>query len=333
MQKYWILAAYALAIAPLLDCSHAYNINQNTRDVYHRFYIINRLKMTLDFLAENQETLTRNLHYELFDAVHWRHPEMQKVVHTMLQQKLLEPLFGLWKKICSYRYMYDDLLESEFACIVLLICQQINVEEALCNRNILQKNVTTDDIAHNFYIINRLKKPVAMLCAIYEQSSPLFDQEPKKNGEPFFEEFKDYGHNRISDCIQEIQNTHSFTPIKRVYKECAQYRYAGDDAFLREQLCLLFFAYKVMLSKKLSNQSEQVIMHEMDTIQYITQNLDEFSTDQILVAIDMMTDKLSTIHNLEKRGKSSLSKRLYLVSLPIITIASIWAVYHYLIKR
>ena len=329
MQKYWIIAI-CTSVTTMLDCSQTYSINQNTRHIYHRFYMINRLKKTVDFLIKSQKIIDSHLCYKAIGSTTWRHEEIQQVVQEIEQQEQLTPLFRFWERLCSYRYMYDELLETEFACVILLICQQIKVEETECSRSLLQETVNTDHIAHNFYIINRLKKPIEKLYEVYRQSTHFFEQDPKKKGEFFFDEFKEYKHSRISDCVKEIQETQSFKPIKRIYKECAQYRYAGDDSFLREQLCLIFFAYKVMLNKKLSNQSEQVIMHEMDTIQYITQNLDEFSTDQILTAIDMMTDKLSTIHDLEKRGKNGASGKLYLVSIPIIVTGSIYVLYNYL---
>lgn len=327
MKKYWIIALLCVAFQYIYG-TDTYTINHRTKNIYHRFYVINRLEPTLRFIENKQNKKALNICYESLKNQSWKHPEIQTVCADIIDKKDISPLFTCWQHLYSYRHIEDNLFEAEFVQLIWLLCKVINISDSPCDKKNAQ--ITTDTIANNFYLIHRLMRPIETLCSIYEQS-PISISEQKKDmlHTSFFDEMKEPSHVRIQDCVREIEETNSMKPIKKVYKECVQYRYAGDDTFLQEQLSLLFFAYKLILTKKLSNQTEQVIMHEMDTIQYISNNLEEFSTDQILTAIDMMTDKLSTIHNLEKKGKSLLQKRVYWAALPLIAALSIYATYYY----
>jgi len=330
MRKHLIISL-TVASSIVGNAQNNFTITHLTKNVYHRYYLINRLTPALDFIS-----LKKNAYATFcFDAIcenRFTHPEIKDTVHTTIQQKKLSPMIHCWDKFCSYRFINDAAFEAEFIQLTLMICHSIDSTEIACKGSDHLKSIpsiTTDDIANTFYTSKRLKKPIDIICQVYNQSatevSNIFDENEKSS---FFEEIKQSPNKRVQQCIEDIHATKSFDPIKKVYTESTQYRYAGDDSFLREQLSLLFFAYKTMLNKKLSNQTEQVIMHEMEDIQYISTNIDDFSVDQVLITIDMMTDRLSTIHNLQKKEQANNKKLLYVLSVPAIAMISAPIIYY-----
>ncbi len=336
VKKNWMITCVILVFS--LSMSNEYPtfaINPQTKSIYHRFYLVNRLEHTLNSLIIKQDT-SKTICYENLFEDWFTHSSIREVVNTLIHQRNLSALAKCWKQFSSYRFIDDKKFEPEFLQLILMICNNIDPKETGCEKlrvssSFVNSHVNTDAVANTFYIIQRLEKPIETICHGYKQTTGLLDTFPKKSvRNTFLDETKPFTHERIQTCIEDIHHSQSLEPIKKTYKEFTQYRYAGDETFLREQLSLLFFAYKVMLNKKLSNHAEQVIMHEMESIQYISQNIDDFSIDHILTAIDVMTDKLNTIHSLEKHEESKFQKTMYSMGISLVAMVSIPLIYNFM---
>lgn len=322
MKKYW-KSLLALASSTICFAQDPLTINQQTKKIYNRFYLINRLEKTISVITKSYTTNGIPCCTPI-DVSTFSHPEVHHTAQTMMEQKKITPLKKLWKHFKTYRLIQDDLFEEEFIRLVLMLCYTLDQSHGTCKKENPITSADTNAIANTFYVIHRLEKPLEVLYQSCKNNQKIFDNSITRNSEKesFFEDTQILHHDRIQNCIHEIQSSESLEPIKRTHAELKQYRFAGDDIFLKEQLSLLFFAYKLMLNNKLSDQTEQVIMHEMETIQYVTQHIEEFSIDQILTAIDMMTDKLSTLNSLEKKNNKAFHATYIAVPLAIAAIAT-----------
>jgi len=336
MKKNWVMISIIFTFSLSLSNEYpTFTIHKQTKNIYHRFYLVHRLKHTVNSLVIKQN-ISKNICCKKFFENQFTHPSIKKVVHNLIQQKDLSALVKCWKQFCSYRFIEDKKFEYEFAQLILMICHTINPNAIECKKiqagNFINSQISTDMIANTFYIIQRLKKPIETICTTCKQSKLSLDAPSlaKSMNTIVFDESRPFTHERIKSCIEEIYHSQNLEPIKKTYKEFTQYRYTGDDIFLKEQLSLLFFAYKVILNKKMSNHAEQIIMHEMESIQYISQNIDDFSIDYILTAIDIMTDKLCTIHTLEKHEENKIQKKMYSLGISLVAIASLPLLYSFM---
>ncbi len=163
------------------------------------------------------------------------------------------------------------------------------------------KQVTTDDIALNYYLIQRLDKAMRLLTMIRDP----FPSTQRKNSVDFnnCDAGVNFSHERVNQCFNQILIKKNLEPLAHMWQELIRFRHAGDSHFLKEMLMMLFTVYKDLLLVKLSHESEQLITTEMSTILDLYEHIDELPLDEILHAIDLTTDKLMFLQNMEKKNK------------------------------
>ncbi len=314
------------------------HIQRRTDKIYHRYYLIKRLKPSIALL--HNENVQHLIAFEKLDPILFRLPQMQTIVEQIVNDKTLDSLFELWDKFLAYQYLYSTIFVNEFIdlvyCLYGLIGQikpiktvsfPLSLEHKLCivdqcvrevegdvkcskkfTNQELDK-VTTDSVAKRFFIIKRLQKSVHFLHYLQENIKHPFK---RKDIQRVFDdetgllsEIEHFSHDRVRECIEEMCKRKDLKPLLHVCQEFKQYRFAQDDTFLQEMLMNIFLVYKSLLFKDLSAQTEQVVMIEMNQVLELYENLETLPLDETLEAIDVVTDKLIAIQAFESQRKTS----------------------------
>lgn len=320
MRKYHLVCCSLLFSLSIISQEN-FHATSITHGVNQRFYLISRLNQIVQLIAHNLNNGKNVCHINLYQGV-FQHTAIKETIEQIKEKKNLLPLLHLWEAFITYRFINDTLFEKELIRLLLLVCYQVSTEKCI-EKNITEKNngfeinnVSTDDITRNFYTIQRMNRCIENLTTMQNEMNDLLEQnQPKRVHDlediTFLEEKIPFEHNKIRECIYHIYQQKELTPLLDMYRDYTSYRYASDYLFLKEQLHLLFLVHKNMLTKKLSNQNEQIIIHEMEFIQDVCEHIEELSIDQILDVIDMITNKLMAIRKIEDEFNHSFVGKIY----------------------
>lgn len=114
-----------------------------------------------------------------------KHPHIRLHIEIAHATSSLEPVGKLWKEICAYRFLGDDLFIDEFCQVLYLLFQQGNKNKKKqyddvinsCNAtNRLSQSLTASDalaITKRFYLIQRLQHAVTACIDIYGSQDDL----------------------------------------------------------------------------------------------------------------------------------------------------------------
>lgn len=341
MKKLITIALYLITPCYGIDTGFEQYINAFTRDVYYRYYIIQRCQEPVTLLKNNpniwQEPNFDNLNLDILEN------EIVKEKAALIQKNhLVQPLLDLWHQIISHRHADDASFHKDFVKFLFMLYKSLDntpkqkasllastsqsIESMLNNIDnhidkmclhgaprsrydcVLSEShaVTTDDIALNYYLIQRLDKPIKLLCAMHDElkstgAEPL-DHAACNAGINF-------SHERIHYCLSEMAIRKNLEPFLHTWQEFRRFRHTGDEHFLKEMLMMLFAVYKDLLLVKLSKESEEFITSEMNTILDLYEHVNELPLDEILHAIDLTTDKLLLLQSMDKKAKQGWSQQ------------------------
>ena len=311
------------------------NINSFTREVYYRYYLIKRCQEPVEILSSNTQ-LWNKINFDLISTDKLENTEVQHNVLALQKSRRVELFIELWHQMKSHRNLNDASFHKDFIKLLFMLYNALEKQPSSKANNhtatsvetmlsIIDKNietirpqkknkpiehkfidykqVTTDDIALNYYLMQRLDKSVELLSTIQDpfpgsqQQNAINLNSCAPGG--------NFSHDRINNCFNQILAKKNLDPILHMWDDFAQFRHAGDAHFLKEMLMMLFGVYKDLLFAKLNDESEQVITSEMNTILDLYEHVNELPLDEILQAIDITTDKLILLQNMEKKGKAA----------------------------
>ncbi len=314
----------------ICECQNHLHINSRTNLIYQRFYLVKRLQHSIDLLHnyEMQHDIMEQL-----DPSFFCHIELQQAITEMKNNKSFVPLHNLWQKFNAYQYLYDPVFEDECIKLICLLCmlkesiyeirfyssreQRLLFLDAITDaldygsnsnrtymKNQMLLEVTIDHVAKRYFVIKRLHKAMQFLTLVHEYDKRPFERRITRTGsvdyiEDIQDEIEQFSHVRIKECLTDLCQKKNLEPILQVYTECKRYRYVADDDFLKETFRSIFLVYKSMLLKNLAEQTEQVVLSEVQEILEVYENLDRFSLDDALEAIDIATDRLIAIQNMQ----------------------------------
>ncbi len=303
------------------------HITQRTDLIYQRFYLIKRLQYPMNMLLDYhiKPQLFNRMNFSFFS-----HSEVQSIVTELKHSLCLKPMHTLWQKFTSYQYLFDPLFTDEF---IRLICslyliqntesirlfssrdQQLYFLDTIIDLRSHQiptppvkvkpqMEATTNHIAQRYFVLKRLHKAMDFLANVHIQDkSPFLKKITRTSRIDYTDDIRDdikqFNHDRIKNCLRSLCHEKNLKPFLLVCTECKQYRYATDDTFLQEMLMSMFLIYKSLLFKNLSESTEQMVLTEMNQVLEVYENLDRLSLDEILEAIDVATDTLITIQNMQ----------------------------------
>lgn len=310
-------------------------INRFTRDVYYRYYLIKRCQEPIYILATNAE-LWKHINFDNLPIDQIENIEIKNKILALQSSHTIEPFMELWHHMTTHRHLYDASFQKDFIKLLFMLYKSLekplhksaesapipppqslermlsiidNNIDTICaakptgHRFIDYKQVTTDDIALNYYLVQRLEKAMYVLSKnqdLFASSSEKTGSETAACGVNI-----NFSHERINYCLSQMILQKNIEPLFHMWQEFIRFRHAGDTHFLKEMLMMLFTVYKDLLLVKLNQESEQVITTEMGTILDLYEHIDELPLDEILHAIDMTTDKLMLLQNMDKKGKQT----------------------------
>jgi hypothetical protein len=339
-------------------------INSFTREVYYRYYLIKRCEDPVTILINNKKIWSK-INFELISIDLIESAEIKSTALTLQQFHQPEPFMQLWLQMKAYRNINDSSFEKDFVKLLFMLYKSLNINPhhktsievyapepsssssikvmlSIIDTNIEtltlkgpthpkeqrffdDKEVTTDDIALNYYLMQRLNKSIKLLSTIekFELSSLLSSLKKSTIDTMTFDTEIHFSHDRINLFFSHLLIEKNLAPLFHMWQECAHFRHAGDSHFFKEMLMMLFTVYKELLLTKLNQESEQVIASEMSAILDLYEHINELPLDEILNAIDLTTDKLELLQNMEKKGKKEWTLQQYpivfhtLLALPI----------------
>lgn len=334
------------ALCVSISCYGAENrpekcINPFTRDVYYRYYLIERCQEPVDLLKKNP-AVWNAIGFDRFQLDILENHIVKEKAETIQKTHLIQPFLDLWYQITSHRHVDDASFHEDFVKLLFMLYKSLeqppaqkatvqnpavySIEKMLSSidkytdkvrPNGPKRNapdnalsdahpVTTDDIALNYYLIHRLDKPISLLSFAHHQlassKAVWLDNAMCNTGTHF-------SHERINYCFNQMAARKNLEPFLHTWQEFRQFRHAGDAHFLKEMLMMLFAVYKDLLLTMLTAESEEFITSEMDTILDLYEHVNELPLDDILHAIDLTTDKLLLLQNMEKKAKQGWEKQ------------------------
>lgn len=302
MKKGWFfycLTVFALE-NDLLD-GHNNTINTLTHNVNRRYYHIENIKPSI----ETTINVIKNEPLLDIDPEEFEHDDIKKAVES-LKEKSSDQFLHCWYSFCAYQNIHSDAFEKEFLDLVEILNSFVTTKA--CDKKSDIESVKTDDILFNFYIIKRLKKLSKLLAhshyAVEAESKKLRSIDLMLGNELEFQ------HSRIQTCVNEIYQKKNLDPLSMLIQEYTTYRYSNDYAFLQEQLQLIFIVYKKMLDSELEDKTAQVVLHEMEMIEEISEHIQELSIEQALDVIDLITNKLILIREKEEEKQGGFIQNL-----------------------
>lgn len=323
-----------------IDSRFEKSINPFTRDVYYRYYLIERCQDPVDLLKKNPN-VWRAIDFDHFilhqnDRDIFENSIVKEKALAIQKTHLIEPFLDLWHQISTHRHVNDLSFHEDFIKLLFMLYRSLeqpspqkapaqnptaySIEKMLStidkHTDKIRPNspkrsapdnapsdtypVTTDDIALNYYLIHRLDKPIRFLAAAHDKlissKTGLVDHAMCNMGINF-------SHERINYCFNQMTARKNLEPFLHTWQEFSRFRHAGDAHFLKEMLMMLFAVYKDLLLSMLTTESEEFITSEMDTILDLYEHVNELPLDDILHAIDLTTDKLLLLQNMEKKAK------------------------------
>lgn len=332
------LLAFAVLCASVscysVDNTFEKYISSFTRDIYYRYYLIERCQEPVDLLKKNQ-IIWNSIQFDQLELDMLQHSIIKEHAIIIQKNRNIKPFLDLWYQISSHRHIDDISFHKDFVRLLFMLYKSLerpanqkttiptnssSIEKML---NSIDRHldtlkthrpkraapdyalsdthpVSTDDIALNYYLIQRLYKPIKLLSATHDElassNTGWFDHTICNIGINF-------SHERMNYCFNQMTMSKNLEPFLHAWQEFSRYRHAGDAHFLKEMLMMLFAVYKDLLLMKLSDDSEEFITTEMNTILDLYEHVNELPLDEILHAIDLTTDKLLLLQSMDKKAK------------------------------
>jgi|GEM_PF-2217207 hypothetical protein len=337
MKKLIVTALCASVSCYGIDNIFERSINIFTRDVYYRYYLIQRCEEPVMLLINNPSIWkTIDLHH--LDVAFLENDIVIEKATVIQKTHIIQPFLDLWHQIKSHRHVDDASFHKNFVMFLFMLYKSLeqpssqkatapppasySIEKMLSSidkhidkiRPSKLNNhksdsalhelhpVSTDDIALNYYLIQRLDKPIKLLSTMHEDitssNGGWLDHAMCNIGVNF-------SHERINYCFNQMATRKNLEPFLHTWQEFRRFRHVGDTHFLKEMLMMLFAVYKDLLFAKLTEESEEFITSEINTILDLYEHVNELPLDDILHAIDLTTDKLLLLQSLDKKAKQS----------------------------
>lgn len=286
-------------------------ISDQCEQIHQRMYLVRRLEGTISAL----HTLNHKLSIDSFvlEQHPFEHPMIKEVITAINSQKNLQPLFDLWGQFTAYKKLSDEQFVQEF--IGLLFTTMIQLDDL--RRNIKRKAVPipvvlsgvsfTEALAQHLYQVQRLKKPLDFLKNISCQKNDLFDQDfSSSECDCTFIRNYTFSHAEINRCIKQIIADRSMVPITHLAADFINFKFIHDKIFQKEFMLLIFTAYRNLLINNALRFDYTVKKSTAALFNFLYENAEKISLEQILDAIDTIADELPS---LLKKNRPSTAER------------------------
>lgn len=283
--------------------------------------------------------------FDQLEPARFFNSEIRDVIDQMKVDRSIKPIGRLWQIFTSYQHLYDKTFTHEciFLIYLLYMPQQTRSDNMLqgspehllhlldaytdgtdgeseqFKELLVYEKIDPDDIARRYFVIKRLQKTMLFMETVCKN---LFNKDMIK--QIIYDEIKSFEQISIKNALINVCIQERFEPFLHIWQECQQYRYAADDSFLQEMLRSILLIYRALLLKQLSKETEQLIISEMEHVLEVYENLDKLPLDEALNAIDVTTETLIAIQNMQL---TEHRKNIFML-LPGILICGLFMINH-----
>ena len=273
--------------------------------VHERSYFLKRLKKIINLFEHLDKSPKINTNFSDFSPELFSHPRIKSLIVSLENSTDLKAFFNLWNELYDYKYINDELLIKEFTRFTLLITKKLCPEcytkagNSLDIMFTLPKVSYTETVTIRGYYAKRLKKPIEFLSHIRCNKDSLFESVNRDHEcSCVFESHIRFKHGDINQCIELMSSTNSLSPLLQLAKDFSKYRLIQDEKFNREFLLLIFGVYKNLITYNAQHKKLPINKSTLTLIAHIYENVDSLPLEQILDAIDLLSEELP--HLLEK---------------------------------
>jgi hypothetical protein len=341
-------------------------INRGTYLTFRRYYFISRLEKTMRLLLKIQSAHRqpfRNFRSDIFDVSMFHDKRIIRSLKRIEELRNLKPLFMIWEDFVAYKSLEDDVFIEDFSKEIFVVTRKVlsslneygnvdhlalhelphttpNKTEQLLDaidqithalQQIvppqtaqirsqlplhhaspldLKSEVATDEIALRFYYIQRLQKAIELL-----RKTP--------NDKPYhtidYQAFSKSGG--VATVLRAMQETSSPNPMMHQWDDMKEYKFIDNIKFVKEFASVVFIALRHVYTNPGGSLFDET-------------HIENMSIDQILHAIDIITDQVSNSSQAYTTGESSTFQEWFdqywwAIPLTIGTIAVRLAYYYY----
>jgi hypothetical protein len=340
-------------------------INRGTYLTFRRYYFISRLERTMNLLVKIQSAHRqpfRALRSDIFDMSMFHDKRIIRSLKRIEELRNLKPLFMIWDDFVAYKSLEDDIFIEDFSKEIFVVTRKVVsslneysdvahiafhefthtpanrteqlldaideithvLQQAVPNQPTQRRNqlphhappldlkseVSTDEIALRFYYIQRLQKAMDLL-----HNAP--NQKPYHTLD-YHAFSKSTG---ISTLLRAMQEAGGPSPMTHQWGDIKDYKFIDNIKFVKEFASVVFIALRHVY-----NHSDGSLLANA--------HIENMSIDQILHAIDIITDQVSSSSQAYAGGQNStfqewIQQYWWAIPLTAGTIAIRLAYYYY----
>ena len=296
MQKY--IACISLVFISQVINSADLVISDFCELVHFRTYYIHRLEQSIALLKNKDKK----------NKIEWRinkQPFKEKHILNAIDginaKNTLQPFFNLWDLILSLKYLDDKNLLKEFAILLYILHNNLRIKQPEI-KNLVESDLQlslagtnfTEAITIRIYYAHRLQIPIQRLKSIKCNKDTFFEHIENGCDCTFISNY-DFQHPAILSCIKKIDVQSSLSPVLDLWLEFSNFKQIQDELFLKEFLLLVFTTYRNLLINNAFIHQTPIKKATLEIISQIYEHLESIPLEQILEAIDVLTEELPEI--------------------------------------
>ena len=270
--------------------------------IHERAYFLKRIEKLIDLFRHLEEEKLVDTNFSNFSPELFSHPRIKKLILSLENTTNLSAFFNLWDELHEYKYITDELLIKEFTRFTLLITKKMCPDCYTKSATPLDVSFTmlaggsyTEAVTLRNYYTKRLKRPLHLLSQIRCNTDSLFESVTRSREHEcncVFESHIRFKHGDINKCIIAMSRDQSLTPLLVLSKEFNKYRLIQDEKFNREFLLLIFGVYKNLITYNAQHKDFLINRSSLELIAHVYENIDSLPLEQILDAIDLLSEEL-----------------------------------------
>ncbi len=266
--------------------------------VHERRYFLLRLEKIISILKQSQRK-AQEISITFNESSTFKNRDITQVMRSIETKKSLVPLFNCWNDIINYKNIKDERYIKEFTKLTLLVTKK------LCHANqrtlfptqptevALNLNGSyTEAITVRSYYVNRIKKPLLLLSKIKCIKEDIFEKVEHPAYCCVFETKIPFKHRATKKCIAKMEKESCLSPLLALFEEFKSYKFIQDKQFTKEFLLLVFSTYKNLLTNNASHRKLHINKSTLEAIAHLYENLESLPLENILEAIDLLTEEL-----------------------------------------
>ncbi len=272
--------------------------------IHERTYFILRLEKLITALQKAEQMGLPPL--QTIPSSLFTHERIKHIITHINAHQSFADFFKLWHELVEFRHIKDKELGRDFTRLNLAILKQLSSHTytrdlaAIYRQDeitelvfFLDKSSFTEVLTVRNYYAERLKKSIEFLSTIRCKKDIAFET-TTQNADCFcaFESHYIFKSPDILNCIQKINTTNSLESVITLGKDFTKYKLIQNDNFTKEFILFIFCIYKNLLHNNAIINNTPLTKSTIEVIAHLYENLDSLPLEEILDALDMLSEEL-----------------------------------------